>query len=449
MNARLWDKGDSLDKQIHSFTVGDDPEVDLAIAGWDAIASAAHARMLGTINVLDSAEVTALLNELNAIYQDIQDGNFVIPEELEDCHTTIEERLSSKLGETGKRIHTGRSRNDQVLVAVRLFLKHSCLTTLQSLVAITETLSEQAGRQASLPLPGYTHMQPAMPSSVGMWFHSFAEWFLTLVQDGLKLLESLDSNPLGVGSGFGVSIPLDRNLTTKLLGFSKTQRNPIAVQNSRGRYELKLLGWFTEIGLCVEKFAWDLLLYSSREYGFVTLPTAFTTGSSIMPQKRNPDVLELMRGSVSKLRGARDELEWVIAKLPSNYHRDFQLTKSPLVRAARSASDLLALVQPVSGGLTWNEQALRAAMSDDLYATYEVFRLVKAGMAFRDAYKTVGTQLKDGSFQRKDLERDFESIKTSLAEEEQSFCDEAGAAKTIVESQLSKLQDLPNRIFKE
>lgn len=408
--SRLWDKGEKLNVRVHRFTVGDDPQVDRALVESDLIASAAHAKMLLSQGLLTKEDCRALLSELSRIAETNRQGKFSISEELEDCHTAIESTLVEKVGEAGRRIHTGRSRNDQVLVAMRVFLREQAVSILGELLSTAEVYFSRAEKIGHQPMPGYTHFQPAMPSSVAMWLQAFGESALEQAREGFGLLELLDSNPLGVASGFGSSLPLDRKGTAKSLGFSRVQRNPIAVQNSRGHYELKSLRWASDIAGMIEKFACDMILYTTREFGFFTLPTEFTTGSSIMPQKHNPDVIELLRGRAAKIRGAENELAWVIAKLPSNYHRDFQYTKEPLIRGLAHLRECLGILHEVVQSFQVNSAALEQAMSVELYATYDVYREVKGGKPFREAYQLTAERVKAQSLKKADLVSDFAVI---------------------------------------
>lgn len=432
---------------MHSFTVGEDPINDRNLVAWDALASAAHARMLSSIGLIAPSDLDAIVKELREIFIEGLNDTFEIPVELEDCHTAIENRLVAKLGEAGKRVHAGRSRNDQVLVATRLWLKNAILQRSRDLVTVGTAFLEQAEATIHLPMPGHTHMQTAMPSSVGMWYQAFAEWQMQLARDGLSLLERVDSNPLGAGSGFGVSLDLDREMTTKLLGFDRVQRSPIDVQNSRGRMELKFLSWCCEIAQMVEKVSWDLILFSSREYGYCTLPTKFTTGSSIMPQKRNPDVLELLRATGAQVRAARTELEWVIGKLPSNYHRDFQLSKAPTFRGDDRVHASLAVLPRLALEIVWNEKTLREHMTDELYATYEVFRSVKAGLPFRDAYKKTAESLASGTFERAELANDFEGIRQTARREMKALHSEIAAVSEKLQRTFCTFQSVQESVF--
>ncbi|MCB0323150.1 MAG: argininosuccinate lyase [Bdellovibrionales bacterium] len=417
MAKRLWDKGEPMNRLVQAFTVGDDPQIDRALVRWDAMASAAHARMLKEIGVLSAAELEALLPELARISAQGIASTFQIPEELEDCHTAIESVLVEKTGAAGQKIHTGRSRNDQVLTAQRLYVRHHVVQTLEALAVCAEALLERADATKDLPMPGYTHLQPAMPSSVGMWFHAFAEAVIDLMGDGIALLGRINTSPLGAASGFGVPLPLDRALTASLLGFDRPQRSVIDVQNSRGRAELKFLRWLSDIGSVVEKFAWDVVLYCCSEFGFFTLPKELTTGSSIMPQKRNPDVAELLRGRAAKLRAAEQELLLVIAKLPSNYHRDFQYTKEPVVRAIDQLQTILPVFTLVVQSVQPQREALQRRMTVELYATYDAFRDVRAGVPFREAYRLSAERYAKGSLTVADLEAEFGSIAAADAAE--------------------------------
>ena len=410
MAKRLWEKGETIDQTIHQFTVGDDPAIDRELVRWDAIASAAHARMLHSIGILDKAETNKLLIGLQEVVELSDDGQFEIPEELEDCHSAIEAFLSEKVGPAGLKIHTGRSRNDQVLIAIRLCLRDSVLALLGELAELVQELFTRAEASQKITMPGYTHMQPAMPSSVSIWLHAYAEGALELMRDGLMILERLDTNPLGVASGFWVPLDLNREMTSKLLGITRPQRNSIHVQNSRGIDAMKVVRFCVDISSLVEKFSWDLLLYGTREFGFFKLPRSFTSGSSIMPQKHNPDVLELLRARASLVRAAEFELGGVLSKLPSSYHRDFQCAKEPMIRAIADVAEMLPIVREVVKAFEINEEGLAKAMGEELYATYAVYREVKKGKTFREAYVEVAKQTDAGKIDKKDLACDFELI---------------------------------------
>ncbi|MDC0358745.1 argininosuccinate lyase [Oligoflexia bacterium] len=448
MSKRLWEKGEGIDQFVHTFTVGNDPELDKNIVHFDALASAAHARMLESIGVLSKAECLALLSGLKEISERGKSGAFSIPYELEDCHTAIEAELTEKLGETGKKIHTARSRNDQVLVALRLFLRAAGLELLQDLAALGEKFFERARASAGIPMPGYTHFQPAMPASVEMWLHAFGESILDCARNGLTLVDAINTNPLGAAAGFGVPLPIDRELTTKLLGFFRTERNPIHIQNCRGQAELKFIRWASDIGAVLEKFAWDGIVYSTREFGFLSLPEELCTGSSIMPQKKNPDVLELLRGRVAKIRGAEQELQWVVAKLPSNYHRDFQYTKEPVIKALQLLREMIPVAGLVVEKLEFNEERLKAAMDDELYVTYEAYRLVRGGMSFREAYQETARKVKAGEISAEGLKGEFDTIREVMDLELEAGAQELKDITKKVSERTTHFSDLEEEVWK-
>lgn len=396
--ARLWDKGQPLDELIHRFTVGDDPTWDLRLVHWDCLGSAAHAHTLLRADILTDAELAALLDGLREIDADCRAGRFAIPPELEDAHTAIEARLTQRCGPAGEKIHTGRSRNDQAATAARLFLRAEAAARLSQLGDLVDAALARIERDGAIEMPGYTHMQAAMPSSVGQWLHAFVEAGLDHMQALAALFDRLDACPLGTGAGFGVPLPLDRGYTAELLGFSRVQRSPIDVQNSRGRMELYFARAAADAAAMIEKLACDLLLFSTAEFGFFRMPESLTTGSSIMPQKRNPDVLELMRGRAARLRGRAVELEFVIGKLPSSYHRDLQLTKEPAIRAADEIDQLLSVSRHVIASFEIDRERLTAAMRPELFAAEAALRRTQAGVPFRQAYRQVAEELRDGRF---------------------------------------------------
>lgn len=396
--SRLWDKGAPIDELIHRFTVGDDPQWDLRLVPHDCIASAAHARTLHRAELLDEAELRALLTGLREICKVHAAGGFHITPQQEDCHTAIETYLAQHCGDAGLRIHTGRSRNDQVAAAMRLFMRARALEWLHLLRAFAQAACSRISTDGRTPIPGYTHMQPAMPSSIGQWLHAQVEAAIEQIDATFDLLRRLDSCPLGSGAGFGVPLPLDREYTARLLGFARPQRCAIDVQNSRGRLERYFVRVAADIGACLERFAWDGILFSSGERPFFTLPEAFTTGSSIMPQKRNPDVLELLRARAGRLRARIAEIEWTSGKLPSSYHRDLQLTKEPVFRAADDVHEMLLVSTRVLQALRVHADHCTAAMTPELYATQAAYELVRGGTPFREAYRIIAQQLRAGTF---------------------------------------------------
>lgn len=394
----LWAKDLPLDATIHRFTVGEDPDTDLALLTWDALGSAAHARMLAATGLIPAADATALVRGLQRIANLARQGAFPIPPHLEDGHTAIEADLTRTCGPAGARIHLGRSRNDQVILALRLYQRDALVRLGLQVADLAEAFLAFARTHQTTALPGYTHLRRAMPSTFGLWATAFGEGLLEELEALQGVYGRLDRCPLGSAAGFGVPLPIDRALTARLLGFSRVQRSPIDVQNSRGRHEVAVAQWAASVGGVLEKFLWDVSLYSTEEFGFLQLPDAFTTGSSIMPQKKNPDVVELARGRCRELRGAAGLLEHLAAGLPSSYHRDLQLLKKPLLGALRSAEDLFAVLTPLVGALRVNADTTAAASTDDLYAAHQAYVFVQSGLPFREAYRKVAQQLQDGTF---------------------------------------------------
>ena len=387
--ARLWDRGDALDQVVERFTVGRDPELDLRLTAHDALGSAAHARMLARIGVLQADELAALTAELAQIVDEARAGRFCIPQALEDCHTAIETRLTERLGQTGKRIHTGRSRNDQVIAALRLWAREALLDVAALTLDLADQLADLAQAHQQVSVPGYTHTRQAMPSTMGLLLGAHAETLL----DAMPWLRAahghLNRSPLGSASGYGVSLPLDRQYVADLLGMDSVQANTLAVQNDRGKTELLVLGAALTPALDMGRLASDLIWFSSEDLGYVRLGHQVTTGSSIMPQKRNPDVLELIRASVARVRARHAEIGAVFSPLPSGYHRDLQLTKEPFVEGMQICLDVLAAMQPALASLEVDPAACRAAMQRAIGATDVVFARVAAGQPFRAAYKEV------------------------------------------------------------
>lgn len=396
--SQLWSKGLPLDEAIHRFTVGDDPALDRRLLPFDALGGAAHARMLAHAGLLPPEDATALVKQLAAIAAQTRRGEIHIRPEQEDCHTTIEALLTQTLGETGKRIHLGRSRNDQVALALRLYMRDALLSIAVQTVTLAKSFTEFARIHAREIMPGYTHLRRAMPSSFGLWAAAFAAGLAEELAVLQAVYARLDRCPLGAAAGFGVPLPLDREYAAKLLGFAAVQINPVDVMNSRGRHELALLNALASIGLVMEKFLWDTSLYSMPEFGFLSLPDAFTTGSSIMPQKRNPDVVELARSRCRELRGYALMLQELAGGLPSNYHRDLQLLKKPLFAALDTAGNWLDVLIRLVPALQVDAERAAAACTDELYATHAAYQRVQSGLPFRDAYKQVAQQLAGGSF---------------------------------------------------
>lgn len=407
---QLWSKGEPLSTKMHEFTVGKDPELDLELLTFDCQASSAHAQMLNKIGILSDTELKKINSALEEIEGMTATGNFPISKEQEDCHTAIETFLVDKLGDTGKKIHTGRSRNDQVLVAIRLYMRkkvEDLQIELKSLIELFISRYEEIGKT---PMPGFTHMQSAMPSSVGMWLHAWAEALYDLLIEGGRVIERININPLGSAAGFGSGLPLDRKYTAEILNFKSYQRSFISCQNSRGAYEERVIFWCKEIACLLEKFASDVVLYCSSEIGFIKLPVELTTGSSIMPQKRNPDIAELLRASSAVVVSALTEISYLRAKLTSNYHRDFQLSKEPLIRGIKKTEDMISAAKLIVAGMTPVVENLNNAMSAELYATYEAYRLVKEGKSFRDAYVEAAASSKNNSIDLSRLSSFYQQV---------------------------------------
>ena len=387
MSDLLWSKpGTVVDQRIQRFLAGRDIVLDRELLGFDIEASKAHAQGLGRVGILTSEELLALERELDELALDWRQGRFELDDKYEDCHTAIEARLTERLGDVGRKIHTGRSRNDQVLVASRLWLRAQ-LRRLQGYCRdIAGIALERAAREAMLPMPGYTHLQRAMVSSAGMWWAGWAEAFVDDTQLAYDTSGWVDANPLGSASGYGVNLPLDREYSTRTLGFSRLQVAATYAQLSRGKFELQALSALSQALLDLRRLSWDLSLFASGEFGFITLPAQYTTGSSLMPNKRNPDLIELLRASYAVVSGARNEIEQLLS-LPSGYHRDLQFSKEPLLRAFAHGLDALALVPDLLRLLKWRPEVMKAAIDPDMFATDRAIELAVQGVPFREAYQ--------------------------------------------------------------
>ncbi|MFO0028747.1 MAG: argininosuccinate lyase [Pseudomonadota bacterium] len=387
MTQPLWQKADSVvDARIMRFLAGEDVLLDRELLPYDIRASRAHAAGLVKIGILSADEGAAIARELDALAADVASGAFVLDARFEDGHSAIEARLTERLGDTGRRIHTGRSRNDQVLVASRLYLKDRLAELKALCIDIARVALRRADSERDLPMPGYTHVQRAVVSSAGLWWAGWAETLSDSAMIARDALAVVDANPLGTAAGYGVNLPLDRDGTTESLGFARLQVNPAAAQLSRGKYEWQALAALSQALGDVRRLAWDLSLFTTAEFGFVALPPQYTTGSSIMPNKRNPDVVELLRASQAVTLGAMAELSALLS-LPSGYQRDLQFSKGPVIRALRHGLDALALVPALLAELRWNEAALRAAIEPARYATDLAVEQAIAGVPFRDAYR--------------------------------------------------------------
>jgi len=390
--ALLWQKpGVVVDERIQRFLAGEDVLLDREFLLYDIRASRAHAQGLQRIGVLSADELADLLRELDALAQDYQSGAFVLDARYEDCHSAIESRLTERLGDIGRKIHTGRSRNDQILVATRLWLKDRLGLLAATCRAIAEIALERAATEQALPLPGYTHLQRAMVSSAGMWWAAWAEAFIDDLLRAQQTLVLIDANPLGSAAGYGVNLPLDRDHTTQALGFGRMQVAATYAQLSRGKFELAAIDALGSALLDLRRLAWDLSLFTSSEFGFVELPAQYTTGSSLMPNKRNPDVIELMRASYASVAAARAEIEQLLS-LPSGYHRDLQYSKGAIVHGFGRGLAALELLPNLLRALRWKPEAMRAALEPSMYATDRAIELACAGTPFRDAYRQAAAE---------------------------------------------------------
>lgn len=395
---KLWDKGFSTDKKIDIFTVGSDRELDLVIAKYDVLASIAHAKMLHKIDLITDEEAKNLVNELENIGRTVENGTFTIEDNFEDAHSKIEFLLIQKLGDTGKRIHTARSRNDQVLVAVNLYLKAELEQIKNSTKELFDVLIDLAETHKNTLLPGYTHLQIAMPSSFGLWFSAYAESLI----DDLYFIDAahkiVDQNPLGSAAGYGSSFPIDRDFTTKELAFETLKYNVVAAQMSRGKSEKSTAFGLSSIAATLSKMSMDICLYMSQNFDFITFPDELTTGSSIMPHKKNPDVFELIRGKCNKIQAVPNQLAMLTTNLPSGYHRDLQLTKEIIVPAIQELKSCLEMLTFSIKNVIVKENILEDKKYDYLFSVDTLNDLVLNGMPFRDAYKQMGEEIQRGEF---------------------------------------------------
>jgi argininosuccinate lyase len=393
MTRPLWDKaGAAIDARIQHFLAGDDVTLDRALFLADVRASRAHVHGLARIGVLAEGEAASIDGALDALAEDFSAGRFVLDDRFEDGHSAIEAYLVERLGDAGKKVHTGRSRNDQVLVALRLHVREALGTIARAILEAAAAMLDRAEAERDVPMPGYTHLQRAVPSSVGLWLAGFAE---ALIDDAALVRATaawMDACPLGTAAGYGVNLPLDRQGVSDELGFARLLVNPVYAQNSRGKFELQALSALLQALLDVRRFAWDLSLYTTAEFAFVRLPAEYTTGSSIMPNKKNPDVVELLRASPAVVIGGMAEIEAVLS-LPSGYHRDLQATKGPVLRALGHGIEALSLVPELVRRMELDRVRMAAAISPDLYATDAAVELSAKGVPFRTAYRQVADSL--------------------------------------------------------
>ncbi|WP_372920469.1 argininosuccinate lyase [Salegentibacter sp.] len=396
---KLWDKGLAIDKKIENFTVGNDRELDMHLAEYDIKASKAHAKMLGKIEILTSEEVSQIEQELEKLQQQLENGTFEIEEDFEDVHSKIEFELTKALGETGKKIHTARSRNDQVLVAMQLYFKENLKQISGKTKDLIEVLLDLAEKHQDKLLPGYTHLQVAMPSSFGLWFSAYAELLiddLYLLEAGLKVV---DQNPLGSAAGYGSSFPIDREFTTKELGFSTLKYNVVAAQLGRGKCERTVTSNIGSVANTLSRFSMDVCLYMSQNFDFITFPDELTTGSSIMPHKKNPDVFELIRGKCNKLQSISNEMILITNNLPSGYHRDYQLIKENSIYAVENIKEILDIFTHSIAQMVVKDVDLKDEKYKYLFTVDSINDLVMQGKSFREAYQIIGEQVQQGNYE--------------------------------------------------
>ncbi|SHF27592.1 argininosuccinate lyase [Mariniphaga anaerophila] len=395
---KLWEKGITVDEAIEKFTVGKDRELDVYLAPFDILGSMAHVTMLESVGLIEKAELPVLLDALKKLYKKAVDGEFKIEQDVEDVHSQVEFLLTRDLGDLGKKIHSGRSRNDQVLLDLKLFIRESIREVVAETGQLIDTLLSKSEQHKDVLMPGYTHLQVAMPSSFGLWFGAYAE----SLTDDLELLSSAfkiaNQNPLGSAAGYGSSFPLNRQMTTDLLGFNNMNYNVVYAQMGRGKVEKIVSFALANIAATLSKLAYDVCLFNSQNFSFVSLPPEFTTGSSIMPHKKNPDVFELIRGKCNKIQGIPQQIALTINNLPSGYFRDLQVVKEIFLPMFGELDDCLSIANLALGKLKVNENILDDARYDYLFSVEEVNKLVLQGIPFREAYKQVAADIEAGSF---------------------------------------------------
>ena len=395
---KLWEKNFEVNKEIERFTVGRDREMDLYLAKYDVLGSMAHITMLESIGLIGKDELPVLLAELRNIYAQCERGEFVIEDDVEDVHSQVELMLTRKLGDMGKKIHSGRSRNDQVLVDLKLFTRHELMAVAEEVKTLFDELIQKSNQYKDVLMPGYTHLQIAMPSSFGLWFGAYAE---SLADDMLFLqaaYKMTNRNPLGSAAGYGSSFPLNRQMTTDLLGFDTMDYNVVYAQMGRGKTERNVGFAIATIAGTIAKMAFDACLFNSQNFSFVKLPKECTTGSSIMPHKKNPDVFELIRAKCNKLQALPQQVTLIMNNLPVGYFRDLQIIKEVFLPAFGELKDCLQMAAYIINKIEVNDHILDNPMYDPMFSVEEVNRLAAAGMPFRDAYKKVGLDIEAGQF---------------------------------------------------
>lgn len=400
MSKKLWQKDVEVNKLIEQFTIGKDTEFDLLLAEHDIVASRAHARMLEKVKLLTKSDLKKLLEGLDAIEKQIKKGTFKIENGVEDVHSQIELQLTRTAGEAGKKIHMGRSRNDQVLTAVKLYLKSELKAISKQVEEVFDVFIKLSEKHKNVLLPGYTHLQIAMPSSFGLWLGAYAESLCDDMELAVAAYHICNKNPLGSAAGYGSSFPLDRKFTMEAIGFEQLNVNSVYAQMTRGKSEKAVAVAMASFAATLSKFSYDVCLYLSQNFGFISFPEELTTGSSIMPHKKNPDVFELVRGKCNVIQGVPNQLTLLMNNLPSGYHRDMQLTKEVLFPAIQQLKDCLRIVAFALPQMKVNKDILVDAKYAYLYSVDALNELVKQGISFRDAYKMIGMDIKLGKFKK-------------------------------------------------
>ncbi|MDY5124718.1 MAG: argininosuccinate lyase [Prevotella sp.] len=416
---KLWEKDFEVNKEIERFTVGRDREMDLMLAKYDVMGSMAHITMLESIGLIGKDELPVLLGELKNIYEICQRGEFIIEEDVEDVHSQVEMMLTRKLGDMGKKIHSGRSRNDQVLLDLKLFTRNRLKELVKKVRILFDQLIEKSNQYKDVLMPGYTHLQVAMPSSFGLWFGAYAE---SLTDDMMMLNAAYritNRNPLGSAAGYGSSFPLNRTMTTQLLGFDSMNYNVVYAQMGRGKMERNVSAAMTSVAATLSKMAFDACLFNSQNFGFVKLPKECTTGSSIMPHKKNPDVFELIRAKCNKLQALPQQIMMITNNLPVGYFRDMQIMKEVFMPAFDELNDCIDMAAYIINKMEVNRHILDDSKYDPMFSVEEVNRLAASGMPFRDAYKKVGMDIEKGQFiANKDIHHTHEGSIGNLMNDE-------------------------------
>ncbi len=395
---KLWDKGTSVDKKIEEFTVGKDRELDVELAPFDIMGTMAHITMLEKVGLLSADDLALLLPELKRLYQETLKGNFVIEDGVEDVHSQVELMLTRSLGEVGKKVHSGRSRNDQVLLDLKLYTRHQMELMTEAISQLFTSLQQKSEEHKEYLMPGYTHLHVAMPSSFGLWFGAYAESLTDDMHFLLSAWRIVNQNPLGAAAGYGSSFPLDRKLTTEILGFDDLSYNVVYAQMGRGKMERSVAMAISSVAATIGKLAMDACLFMSQNFGFIGLPPEMTTGSSIMPHKKNPDVFELIRARCNKLQALPNQISLITGNLPSGYFRDLQLIKEIFIPAFAEIMSCLELTAFAVEQMTIQKDLMKNPLYKYAFSVEEVNRRVLQGVPFRDAYKQVGIEIENGKF---------------------------------------------------